>query len=869
MSANETTSKPPVTVLTGFLDSAKTTLLNRILTESHGRSAHDGAPPRAREPDHTVRDMSRRVAIALAFTLGLVMSSAHAEASDEGARAKASSCPGELDLHVFDEWLHEPIANALVTLDGDFVGSTDARGGLEVAGICQHRGTLKIAAQGYGSHQRQVVITPTTALEVRLEPIFDTVVIETAPAETTDTRATAVLTGERLEAKRGQPLSEAIADVPGVAQLRSGSGMAKPIVRGQFGRRLPILVDGVRHRSQDWGIDHAPELDPFVADRITIVRGASGVRHGSDAVGGALLVDPPEMPRRPGTRGEAHVIGSNNGLGGAFMGRVQTVPEALPGLALQLEGSAKRLRAVTTPDYPLDNTAMAEWSAGATASYRTGDHVYKLSYRHYEADLGVCICFRMESSSDFLAQLRRARPIDAQLYRADWQIDRPYQAVAHDLVLGRARWSLPKLGKLTTSYAFQMDDRREFDIVRSDTTAAQFAFSLVTHDADVLFEHNPVHLGEHLHLSGGIGAVGMIQSHAYGGLPLVPDHEAGAVGVHATERLWGHSYEIEAGVRYDALARTASLVRRDFLRLVRDEQLAEDACGSADEVIDPVKCDSVFRTLSASLGGLWRPRAGWSLKLDLSTAARPPNPDEQYLNGTAPSFPVYARGDASLRAETTYGSSLTAVYEGERVNGELSVFGNYVSDYIYFAPVTGPDGAPVFDVIIRGAFPRFSTRAVDATFHGADGYVSASPRRWLRLDLQGAIVRGRNLTDDTYLVFVPPDRARASMTIAPADLHASAWLVSLGATYVRRQNRFDPAADLAPPPDAYALADASVMLKTRWAGHNVRVALQGTNLFGSRYREYASLLRYFVDQPGRQITLRVSFDFDTNDKEHL
>lgn len=787
----------------------------------------------------------------------------------DSARTRAEHCQSTLDLHVFDALVHEPLGEALVWLDGHQIGSTDARGHLEAASLCETRPLLEVWLAGYQRHRAQIRLGRQSSVEVQLEPIFETTVIEVKPVETPDTRAVAVLSGERLEAKRGQSLSQAVADVPGVAEVRSGSGMAKPMVRGQFGRRLPILVDGVRHRAQDWGIDHAPEMDPFVADRIAIVKGASGVRHGPDAIGGALLLDPPEMPNRPGTRGEAHMLGSHNGLGGAFMGRVQTQPVAIPGLSFQLEGSAKRLAAVSTPDYPLDNTAAAEWSAGAGLSYRTGETSYKLSYRHYDADLGVCSCFRMESAADFLAQLTRQRPIGVELYRADWQISRPYQAVAHDLLLGRAKWTLPRVGKLTVTYALQHDERKEFDIVRSATTVAQFAFRLWTHDAEAVLEHNPVHISDHLHVSGALGLTGMVQNHAYTGLPLVPDHQAGAAGVYASERLWGHDFELEAGVRYDLLARSASLLRRDFLRLVRSGQLPETGCGPFDAETDPVSCTSVFHTLSASLGGLWRPREGWALKLDLSTASRPPNPDEQYINGTAPSFPVLGLGDPDLGAETTYGASLTANYLGDRVSGELSAYGNYVADYIYFAPSLNADGSPVFDVTIRGTFPRFTTRAVNATFYGADGYLSASPLRWLTLDVQGAMIRGRNVSDDAYLVFVPPDRVRGAATISrEATATLPSWSFAVGGTYVRRQNRFDPAADLAPPPAGYALADASLSVRLRVADRPVHIALQGTNVFASRYREYASLLRYFVDQPGRQITLRITLMFDTNEPRH-
>jgi len=376
------------------------------------------------------------------------------------------------------------------------------------------------------------------------------------------------------------------------------------------------------------------------------------------------------------------------------MGRLQVAPAAVPGLAVQFEGGGKRVRAASTPDYPLDNTGESEWSAGLAATYRRGAGVYQLSFRHFQTELGVCMCLRVESADDFFAQLGRRRPLGAELYTSSFEIERPYQAVAHELALARARWSLPAVGSVTSTYALQFDHRREFDVVRQATTGPQFSFRQWTHDADVALERVPVHVTDHLHLSGAAGVVGMLQHHGYAGLPLVPGHEAVAGGVYALERLWGHAYEIEAGLRYDYLARTASIVRRDYLRLVRSGQLTEATCGAAEGDADLVTCASRFHTISASLGGLLRVSPEWTVKLDLSTPSRPPNPDEQYLNGSAPSLPVVGLGQPDASAETTYSVSATLAHAGPHVTGEISAFGSYISDYLNFAPAFDRTGSP-------------------------------------------------------------------------------------------------------------------------------------------------------------------------------
>ena len=88
---------------------------------------------------------------------------------------------------------------------------------------------------------------------------------------------------------------------------------------------------------------------------------------------------------------------------------------------------------------------------------------------------------------------------------------------------------------------------------------------------------------------------------------------------------------------------------------------------------------------------------------------------------------------------------------------------------------------------------------------------------------------------------------------------------SLSLAYTRQQDRYELAADFAPPPAAYALLGAELGGETSVGGRTVKVALQGSNLTGARYRDYTSLLRYFADQPGMQLMLRVTAQLSTFD----
>ena len=141
--------------------------------------------------------------------------------------------------------------------------------------------------------------------------------------------------------------------------------------------------------------------------------------------------------------------------------------------------------------------------------------------------------------------------------------------------MARGLWNLDNVGVLTATYAFQRDQRKEFDRGRRTLRGPQLSFDLRSQDFDVNLAHLPVHFSDSLHLSGEIGASGLVQDHIYVGAPLVPSHQALGFGAFVNERLIGHDWEVEAGARYEFLARTADFFGRDFQRLVRGGQVEE------------------------------------------------------------------------------------------------------------------------------------------------------------------------------------------------------------------------------------------------------------------------------------------------------
>jgi len=186
------------------------------------------------------------------------------------------------------------------------------------------------------------------------------------------TQTQSVLSGADLDKTRGKSLGEALKSVNGVTGLQSGASIVKPVINGLHSNRILIMNNGVRQEGQQWGSEHAPEIDPFLATQITVIKGASGVRYGSDAMGGVVLLEPPPLRAKPGMGGEVNLVGYSNSHQGVASGFLEGSPAAVPGLGWRLQGTAKKAGATETPRYFLNNTGFEEfnWSAAGMRTSR-------------------------------------------------------------------------------------------------------------------------------------------------------------------------------------------------------------------------------------------------------------------------------------------------------------------------------------------------------------------------------------------------------------------------------------------------------------------------------------------------------------------
>ncbi|MEL6616391.1 MAG: TonB-dependent receptor, partial [Bacteroidota bacterium] len=153
-----------------------------------------------------------------------------------------------------------------------------------------------------------------------------------------DVRPVQVLEGAALDDARGQTLAETLESLNGVTTLSTGPTIGKPVVRGLHSDRVLLLENGVRQEGQQWGGEHAPEIDPFAAGRIEVIKGAAGVEYGAGAIGGVVRLDDEDLPTAPGVAGRLSLQAFANSGQGAGSLLLEGAPEALDTPRESLQG---------------------------------------------------------------------------------------------------------------------------------------------------------------------------------------------------------------------------------------------------------------------------------------------------------------------------------------------------------------------------------------------------------------------------------------------------------------------------------------------------------------------------------------------------
>ncbi len=747
------------------------------------------------------------------------------------------ACTERLHGHVVDATTKTGVPYATIYMEESGQGTTtDESGYFELHHHCEGLHHIRIESLNYTALSTEILVQKDSLYHFYLNgdpTVLKEVIVMSDRSERSTQEEQSI--GEMTILKEGNKnLSDVLASISGVSTLKNGAGISKPIVHGLYGNRVAILNNGIAQTGQQWGNDHAPEIDPTAANRLSVIKGAASVAYQTDALGSVVLVESGAITEHEHLMGNVNYIFETNGLGHTLS---TTLEKKDSWASWRVNASLKANGDRHAPNYFLTNTGKREGHFSADVRKKIGKGQHQLYYSFFNAEIGVLRGAHVGNQTDLALALDREIP----LFTSDefsYDINAPRQLVQHHLLKWESTFFLENKRVIQLKYGGQLNNRQEFDVRRGGRTdqAAmklnQFSHFLETNFQQAFDKQTLLKTGLQFQTVDNANLPGT------GVLPLIPRYESYNYGGFAILQKEIQKWQLEWGGRYDFRVRNIANITNTLPREI--------------ELID-----QSFHNYTLSSGAKYQWSPSLSVGLDVGYMLRAPAINELFSFGLHQGVSGIEQGDQNLSEEKSFKSVFAIDYRHKnRFTLHALAYYHAIDDYIYLQPQSE------FRQTIRGSFPVFDYQQTDARLIGMDWQVDINIRENLTFTGTYAVVRGRDLTNKSPLIFVPADNLQASLQYQFNNTNRfSNTFLSVSTQHVWEQTRFDITQDYAAAPAGYTLFGLALETTIRFGEDEINIGVGVDNLFNTTYRDYLNRLRYFADEMGRNIQVRCNYVF--------
>ncbi len=744
------------------------------------------------------------------------------------------SCNFKINGHVVDKDLSSSLTDATIAIiNNNLKTISDREGNFEFANLCPGEYTLTISHIGCITMMRKISVFKNVHIDIELPHAIkhEAEVTVASTALQKNSGFVKELTTKQIDAAKGGTVSELLSKINGVTLLQTGSTISKPIVHGLSGVRIIMVNNGVRQEGQQWGNEHAPEIDPFLISKVVLIKGVDELKYGSDAIGGVIVTEPKSLQLLNNKSLTAYTGFSTNNK----LHYLSLQYEAAQNVKLQyrLQGSFRKAASVTTPKYVLNNTAFSEINGSFGLRYLHKKTVLDFFVSQFYTKLGIFSGAHIGNLTDLLTAISANNPSEIFVGNNTFQVNRPRQQVTHQLVKLKLTKQYLKT-KFISNLNVQRNLRKEFDIVRnSSNTQPQLSLQLTTIYEDLQLEHKLIK-----NSAGIIGVAATQQINDYSGRYLIPNYVSNSIGVFALQKWVKPHWEYQAGIRADYKSIATKRLRFNGVE---------------------VNNDFNFKTIAASANLTRKFTNHFTSNIAVTLSSRAPYVNELLTDGIHHGTATFEQGNLQLKPEKSLFLNWNLKYEShdEKLNIEFNLHRNYIGNYIYWQPKPND---PV--LTIAGAFPKVVSLQNDVVLTGLDLSLNTKIAKSIQYAAKGNVIIGDNKFLNDYLIGLPPIQIEQSLLFTVPNfgiVTQNEFGVNLLALTKQHflPNDFYPKYDYKIAPKSYQLIGINWQAQLKLGAQNCTLVLSVDNLLNTTYRNYLNSMRYFIDEMGRNINCKI------------
>ena len=668
-----------------------------------------------------------------------------------------------------------------------------------------------------------------------------------------------------IEKYSNQSLGDALKEIAGVSSLKTGNAVVKPIINGLYGSRVPIINNNVKLEDQQWGTEHAPNFDINSAHKITVIKGASGLQYGGDAIGGLVIIEPLSV-KKDTLFGKTIFNFDTNGKGGSVSSILHKGNDL--GWSWNALTTLKYMGDKHAPDYVLSNTGNREANFTGDLIYTAKKYDATAFYSYYKSLIGILSASHTGNVNDLYQSINNEIP--SVINDFTYAIKNPKQDVVHQIAKFNFNYYVNESAFVSFQYAFQYNKRLEYDVRRGDyKDIPALDLDLKTNSLNIDFQKK-----EHdWNFKSGLSAVTQnnYANPATGIRPLIPNYDKIDFGAYGIANYnFSDSFSVDGGLRYDfsKIDATKYYQKSRWEERGYNETFPEFIAGEfGNQWL--TKPSFTFHNISASLGFHKKIEINWQLFTNVSFASRNPNPSEFFSDGLHHSTGVIELGDLNLKKEQSAKLSVNIQKKFHSFSFEINPYLNQIQDYIFLRPVG-------FETTIRGAFPVWEYQQTNARLIGIDVQTHWDISNHWQHSLALAYVNGKDTKKNEPLIDMPPLNLNNKIRFSKKEWHE--LILELKSEIVFKQNQYPDnnfytniiidndfelvLVDISTPPPGYHLLHFySEMKFNTFKKASTTVAFSVQNVFNVSYRDYLNRQRFFADEVGRSFQIQLKFNY--------
>lgn len=675
---------------------------------------------------------------------------------------------------VADLKTREPLVGATIFVPSVKKGTaTETNGQFRLSGLPTGPINIEVRLVGYKTLKRRVQLVADStnidfALETEVAQLNEVVVTGLTTGSTVRESPVPIMTYSKVQwlQTASTNLVDAVVKMPGMSQITTGVGLSKPVIRGLGFNRVITVHDGVRQEDNQWGEEHALQVDEYSIDRYEIIKGAGSLLYGSDGLGGVMSLISARPPQPGITQGQILTnYQTNNNMAGASAMIETTGQKGIFGRVRVSGKSAGNYR--NQYDGRVYGSAYREMDLNGTVGLSRSWGYSQVNVSNWHQDINI-VTGERDAQGRYVKLVRIDNLTEgvAPVTEADLRGRTIEKANYQNLNHAKLSWNtFAKLGRgnLSAVVSYSKNKRQEFaSTLTPGQPALYFYLQNIYYDLKYFMDARK---GWEVT----VGTSGLWQFNENRGLQvLYPGYRSRDNGVVMFTQKKTDRFTVNGGVRVD--------VRRMHIN-----PLYVDETGEFTEVAGQNRpkrfagLNKTYANLTASAGASFLATPKLTIKANVARGFRAPTTPELSANGEHAGTFRYEIGDPNLRPETSLQTDFGIVYETPDISITANLFRNAINNYTYSEKLLNQAGG---DSIVDPSRPILTYRYVqgNAVLFGAEGQITYNPVRakWLNLSATYSLVRSRNNSTQgdsaKYLPFLPPPRVIVQAKVTRAEL---------------------------------------------------------------------------------------------------